>query len=245
MSNNKTGLYGKLPAHGDFIFRDLPTQFINVWDEWLQGYVGSSREQLGENWLNVYLTSPIWRFALSEGVVDGNCWAGIMLPSVDRVGRYFPFSIVTQLPAQSSPVEFLCGRPNWFQAMEDAALSALDGQLNIDDLIEELNDSNPMRKDLYQKAQPLHDLSNTVIKTSNTEQPLSASLPFVLDATLACSLKSYSVWSTNGSELIEPCFFTSKGLPPLGGISAMMDGYWTHWQWQEPYALKAQPPQNS
>lgn len=238
MSTNKTGLFGKLPAHGDFIFRDLPPQFINVWDEWLQGFVGSSREQLGENWLNVYLTSPIWRFALSEGVVDGNSWAGIMLPSVDRVGRYFPFTIVTKLAPKTSPTDFICNRPNWFQAMEDAALRALDGQLNIDDLIEELNDSNPMRKDIYEHGQPLQDASNLVIKAASADQPISAVLPFMMDAYFASSLKSYSVWSTRGSELIQPCLFASKGLPPLGGISAMMDGYWTHWNWQEPFVLK-------
>ncbi|VUD66120.1 hypothetical protein TDB9533_03509 [Thalassocella blandensis] len=238
MSTNKTGLFGKLPAHGDFIFRDLSSHFINVWDEWLQGFVGSSREQLGENWLNVYLTSPIWRFALSEGVIDTNSWAGIMLPSVDRVGRYFPFTIVTQLPPKSNPTDFICNRPNWFQAMEDAALRALDGQLHIDDLVEELNDSNPMRKDLYDQGPPLHDVSNMVIKASNAEQPISAVLPFMMDAYLASSLKSYSVWSTRGSELIQPCLFTTKGLPPLSGISAMMDGYWSHWNWQEPFVLK-------
>ena len=99
MTKNLTGLFGKLPAHGDFIYRDLPPSFINVWDEWLQGYVGSVKEQLGDAWLDVYLTSPIWRFAFGEGVIDENVWAGIMLPSVDRVGRYFPFSIATKLPA--------------------------------------------------------------------------------------------------------------------------------------------------
>ena len=74
---NKTGLFGKLPAHGDFIYRDLPARFINVWDQWLQGYIGTSREKLGDQWLDVYMTSPIWRFALSEGAVDENAWAGM------------------------------------------------------------------------------------------------------------------------------------------------------------------------
>lgn len=238
-STNKTGLFGKLPSHGDFIFRDLPARFISVWDEWLQGFVGSTREQLGENWLNVYLTSPIWRFAMSEGVVDQNSWAGIMLPSVDRVGRYFPLSIVTQLPANSNPADFICNRPNWYQAMEDAALRALDGQLSIDDLIEELNDSNPMRKYLYDRGPVLNDPSQMVIRMQNAEQPPSSVLPFMLDACLMSSLRSYSVWSTRGSEMIEPCLFATKGLPPLSGISAMMDGYWSHWNWQEPFILKS------
>jgi type VI secretion system protein ImpM len=67
---NSVGLFGKLPAHGDFIYRNLPSNFINAWDAWLQGFVGSSQEQIGESWLDVYLTSPIWRFVLSDGVID-------------------------------------------------------------------------------------------------------------------------------------------------------------------------------
>ena len=80
MNGQITGVFGKLPAHGDFIYRDLPTQFVNVLDSWLQGFVGGSREQLGEQWLDIYLTSPIWRFAFSEGVVDEHGWAGLFLP---------------------------------------------------------------------------------------------------------------------------------------------------------------------
>jgi len=237
MNNNLTGLFGKLPAHGDFIFRDLPARFINVWDEWLQGYVGSTQEQLGETWLDVYLTSPIWRFAFSEGVIDDNAWAGIFLPSVDRVGRYFPFSIATRLSGQTNPVEFICTRPNWFQTMEDAALRALDGQLKIDDLVEELNDSNPMKKDVYQRGELIQTPSQMVIRTASSEQSPSIVLPFMLDACLAKNMQSYSIWCTSGSGLIEPCVFVSKGLPPLGGVAAMLDGNWQGWQWQEPFIL--------
>ncbi len=236
-SNNLTGLFGKLPAHGDFIYRDLPPDFISVWDQWLQGYVGSSKEQLGDAWLDIYLTSPIWRFAFAEGVVDGNGWAGIFLPSVDRVGRYFPFSVATRLPATLNPVEFICTRPNWYQAMEDAALGALHGQLKIDELIEELNDSNPMRKNAYTRAGPIETPSKMIIKTSDKEKSPSMVLPFMLDACLTNALQSYSVWSTAGSDRIAPCVFVSKGLPQLSGISAMLDGNWTGWQWQEPYQL--------
>lgn len=234
---NLTGLFGKLPAHGDFIFRDLPTHFIHVWDEWLQGYVGTSQEQLGDTWRDIYLTSPIWRFAFSQGVIDENAWAGIMLPSVDRVGRYFPFSIVTRLSGKTNPVEFICTRPNWFQSMEDCALQALDDQLKIDDLIEELNDSNPMKKETYARHQGIHTPSKMVTRLVSSEQSPGVVLPFMMDACLASALQSYSVWSTSGSSLIEPCVFTSQGLPALSGITAMLDGRWDTWQWQEPFKL--------
>lgn len=235
--NNFTGLFGKLPAHGDFIYRDLPSTFINVWDQWLQGYVGSSQEQLGEAWLEIYMTSPIWRFAFTEGVIDNNVWAGIFLPSVDRVGRYFPFSIATRLPAQTNATEFICTRPNWYQTMEEAALRALDGQLKIDDLIEELNDSNPMKKETYTRGARIESPSKMVVKNAGADHSASATLPFMLDACLASTIQAYSMWSTGGSAVINPCAFVSKGLPQLSGIAAMMDGNWSGWRWQEPFTL--------
>lgn len=238
IKNNFTGLFGKLPAHGDFIYRDLPTRFINVWDQWLQGYVGSAQEQLGEAWLDVYLTSPIWRFAFSEGVIDENSWAGIFLPSVDRVGRYFPFSIATRLPAQTNPVEFICSRPNWYQAMEEAALRALEGQVQIDALVEELNDSNPMKKDVYTRVASLESPSRMVVKMPGQDYLPSTVLPSMLDACLLQALSSYSVWTTSGSERIDPCTFVSKGLPQLSGIAAMLDGKWKEWYWQEPFSVR-------
>ena len=94
-AKNSVGFFGKLPSHGDFVYRELPNNFISVWDEWLQNFIGSTKEQIGEAWLDTYFTSPIWRFAFSAGVIDQNAWAGIMLPSVDRVGRYFPFTTHT------------------------------------------------------------------------------------------------------------------------------------------------------
>jgi len=239
ISTNFTGLFGKLPAHGDFIYRELPTRFINVWDEWLQGYVGGTQEQLGDRWLEIYMTSPIWRFAFSEGVIDEHAWAGILLPSVDRVGRYFPFSVVTRLPAKTNPTEFICARPNWYQAMEDAALRALDGQLQIDDLIEELNDSNPMLREVYTRGPALESPSKLLVRMTGQDQSPGVVLPMMMDACLASSLASYSVWSTSGSSLIDPCVFVSKGLPAFSGCAAMLDGNWQHWRWQEPYSLKA------
>lgn len=232
---NKTGLFGKLPAHGDFIYRDLPARFINVWDQWLQGYIGSSQEQLGEQWLDVYMTSPIWRFALSEGAVDENAWAGIVLPSVDRVGRYFPFSIATRLSPEVNPTEFLCMRTNWYQAMEDAALRALDGALHIDDLVEELNDVNPMGKVAHKRSAAITHPGNMIVRTAGSEHSAHTALPFMLDACLTHSLSSYSIWSTSGSALIDPCVFVSKGLPALSGVSAMLNGQWRETNWQEPF----------
>lgn len=232
----QVGFFGKLPAHGDFIYRDLPSSFVNLWDSWLQGFIGSSQEQLGDQWLDIYLTSPIWRFAFSDGVIDQFCWAGILLPSVDRVGRYFPFSIIRRFPAGSCMSELL-SQDAWFELLEQDALKALDGQMNIDELLESINKHQPASIASYQH--------NTLIPNSWGSQ---AEVPFgsdsqgrpalqLLDALLKNSLSSYSLWSTQGSQQIDPCMFYCKNLPSMGGAAAMLDGNWRHWGWNQPFQI--------
>src|SRR5215467_11283482 len=99
MSGASVGFFGKLPSHGDFIERRVGAPFRDVWDEWLQRCIATSRQTLGSEWLDCYLTSPMWRFFLSDGIAGATSYAGILLPSVDRVGRYFPLTVVVELPA--------------------------------------------------------------------------------------------------------------------------------------------------
>lgn len=124
MEQQLTGFFGKVVSHGDFVSRRLPEAFIAPWDHWLQGGLQHSREQLGERWLEVYLCSPVWRFALAAGVCGEPSWAGVMIPSVDRVGRYFPLT-VAMAGEDVSPLSRLEQDAGWYGQVERLALSAL------------------------------------------------------------------------------------------------------------------------
>src|SRR5215470_6993527 len=76
------GFYGKLPSHGDFLRRRVADAFVGVWDGWLQECLAASRAALGESWLDVYLTSPAWRFACAAGASGPAPVVGVMAPSV-------------------------------------------------------------------------------------------------------------------------------------------------------------------
>jgi type VI secretion-associated protein, BMA_A0400 family len=236
-----TGFFGKLPSHGDFISRELPSQFIDIWDNWLQLFVSSTQTQLGEDWLDIYLTSPIWRFVLSEGVIDENNWAGILLPSVDRVGRYFPFSIVSPIPPGTNPVAVLCEQTAWFDTMEEFALQALEGEMDIETLLEDINSAAIVANPAYTKTENLFGGANPVspllVRQQGEDLSPLAGLPALLDASLRNSYASYSMWSTRGSEFVEPCLFVGRGLPVTTGSAAMLEGQWQNWDWPEPYYL--------
>jgi type VI secretion system protein ImpM len=238
VKNIPLGLYGKLPSYGDFVHRNLPSHFITMWDDWLQLFVASSKEQIGDNWLDIYLTSPIWRFVLSAGVIDENHWAGIVLPSVDQVGRYYPFSIAIPLNNDINPLEFMSSNGRWFTYIEELALQALDGQLSLEELLEQGNHDAILVPATYSKTGQQPQGTNQHINFQFAEELPVNVYAHLLDSTLIATLNSYSVWSTTGSENILPCLFTVKNIPSAAQLPAMIDGNWTHWGWPQGYVAK-------
>lgn len=223
MDQLSLGLYGKVPAHGDFIDRQLPTGFIRSWDEWLQGGIANSRERLGESWLNLYLTTPIWRFMLSPGALDDQCWAGVLVPSVDSVGRYFPLTLATCLPSQTGLVMFCQQNESWFEALESAALGALQEGLNADQLCEQLK----LAPTPVTSSHAHLNSSNVAVQSGD----LAAALAAQLDAQVARSYDSYSVWFSIYTEPPMQNLLLAQGLPTADQYTAMIDNQWQQWGW--------------
>ena len=249
-SNMQAGLYGKLPSYGDFIFRNLNTGFITPWDEWLQHFICGSQEQIGEGWLDIYLTSPIWRFTLSPGVIDSNMWAGLMMPSVDRVGRYFPISIVRPFTSNISPVKFMLEQSAWYAAAEQHCLSALNAEMDADELVAAIAAIDVTPSQDYQATYHLGEMGPVLFamdacdvepeggdSSAIKNTAMNRALPYMLNATLSTSLCSFSLWQTSGSELVSPVLFSCQGLPPIGALPSMLDGQWQQRDWKIPYNL--------
>jgi type VI secretion system protein ImpM len=128
------GWFGKVPFLGDFASRRLPPSFISVWDEWLQRCIVASKNQLGEQWTDIYLHAPIWRFMLWPDVIGETGWAGILMPSVDNAGRYFPLTFAAQITPHSENFSTLIAAQNWFEALEHIALTTLDVNFSVENL---------------------------------------------------------------------------------------------------------------
>jgi len=235
---NNLGLFGKLPTHGDFVQRNLPAGFVSGWDGWLQSFIAGTKEQIGVDWLDIYLTSPIWRFVFSHGVIDEHKWIGIMMPSVDHVGRYYPFTIAGRLPDYANPLEYIALQGQWFTDLEELALRALDGEFELDELESELSGLDIRIDTLYQPAAAGLESFAMTFELEFEEQSATSIYPFMLDVFMSKSMNSYSVWSTTGSERVAPCLFCVQNLPPVGKTPAMLDGNWKAWGWQQPYTLQ-------
>jgi type VI secretion system protein ImpM len=224
------GLYGKLPVRGDFVQRNLPREFTEPWDDWLQQALAGSREQLGERWLRSYLTSPVWRFALSGGLCGSQAAAGVMIPSVDRVGRYFPLTVAALLPPSADPLALAEYTGGWYEQIEALILEGLDDDLDFEHFTERVN-TLPLPQSTTDKVEksigsqqnwhcPMPDLAAM-------PQLRAKLMPLLLRRTFG----NYSTWWTQGSEQVTPCVLLCTGLPTVQGFAALLAGQWEQSDW--------------
>ena len=117
------GAYGKMPALGDFFRIAPPPGFVEAWDPWLQERLLDLRNALGERWRDAYLTAPIWRFTLSPGTAGEGAVVGVLMPSVDRVGRNFPLTLAASAPGKALALH--AAAEDTFVALEEIALAGI------------------------------------------------------------------------------------------------------------------------
>jgi len=142
------GWFGKLPSLGDFASRRLPDVFVGGWDRWLQAGLARAREEDGD-WLSGYLVAPIRRFWLAPGVLGPAGWAGLVMPSVDRVGRHFPLTVARPL----QPLAAALAARHWYDALDGAARQVLDLDYTVDDFEQALTELAGLRVDPPDAAQ--------------------------------------------------------------------------------------------
>lgn len=220
MTSIETGFYGKLPSHGDFLTRRLQRSFVDPWDAWLQAVIAHSQAQLTSSWLDTYLVSPIWRFAISPGCCGDHAWCGIVMPSVDRVGRYFPLTIAAPLPDQCSLSYVVQQADHWFVQCEHLALDALDGAISLEEF-----------------DQKVALLSSPVISPIITEQhpqtpPYQITSPQTLDI-LLCDINQkllntymnkHSFWWTKQGIADQTVLMLTESLPSHSQYLSMLSG---------------------
>jgi type VI secretion system protein ImpM len=253
------GLYGKLPCKGDFLQRRVSQEFVDAWDPWLQECLQASREQLAEEWLQHYLTSPVWRFVLTEGVCGTGAYAGVMVPSVDRVGRYFPLTVVAELAAEDCPIEVACDATDWFDAVEARAVAALQTpQLDLESFDAEIAELACLltRPAASEAARLLRAMLHEEFARTAARQwqvPLAAahslrSAVYALASReLLRGLRPLALWWSDGSRAAAPSWLSTRGLPSSTSFAGMLTGRWRAAGWTSlaMEGIPEQPPDAS
>lgn len=193
------GFAGKIPARGDFLRVGLPSSFAQPWDMWLAEGLAAAQQALGADFDDAYMEAPVWRFALAPGTAGQDAVAGVLLPSIDKVGRRFPLTAALVLPGGDAPG--LAADAAWFTAIEDAARPAVESDVEPDDLAARLAAIAPPE---------LGFLPERVLLPEGGA--LEEAWPQIarLAADVSCSL-----WWTAGAPRVAPQAFVAHTLPEL------------------------------
>jgi len=243
---NVPGLYGKIPVRGDFVTRRLKTAFVDTWDKWLQSALSTSKAQLGDQWLDIYLTSPIWHFVLSPGICGATSWTGILMPSVDKVGRYFPLTFAVPVGPHRRASDIFIDAADWFEGLEQLALSVLEENIDLADLDSKLQEqtlpgaSTPKASpNATTDAKPPASMDASMeghLHNGENNGPLALHMNMdQLDQTTEAFAQlgfhlltrchpTHSLWRTTGSASMKPCLRVYEHLPPGDAFCQLLIG---------------------
>ena len=231
------GLYGKLPARGDFLSRRLDNAFVQDWDAWLQRVTAESRERLGSQWLEHFLSAPVWRFVLPAGMFSKSAWVGLMLPSVDRVGRYFPLTLAAPLGGENIDASATLAKAlPWLDSLEELALQALAPDLDVEAFDSKLMqaalpDELPIPLLFADDTVPLGTPQGAFIVWRLAPDAPEMSVENLLQEAMIGRRAASAAWMTRGGDTVAPSVAVCSDL--ISGIHycAMLDGRWSEHAW--------------
>ncbi len=220
------GAYGKLPALGDFLRMDLPQGFVDLWDRWLQDGILTVKRHLGDRWQDCYFSAPIWRFTLSPGIAGASAMTGVMMMSVDRVGRQFPLTLATPVSDVQSALLQHFQSAAMFADLETLALDALEDSMTKDALAQRL-------EHIARPADPLpparvEQAKGGLVVMGKGAQGLAPELAAQL---AGASFRKASVWGALLDEDMR--LMVCEGLPATGQMAGLFDMDAPIWQRRE------------
>lgn len=220
------GWYGKMPALGDFASRRLPQHFVDACDAWLAQGIDMSRAQLGERWLEVYLNGPLWRFAWAPQVVDGQWWYGVIMPSVDKVGRYFPLVIARTSPHAPASLDACHLLQSWYSHVSSTALGALRPGATLEEFESSLARSPATvdgRAALPSQATPL---PGRIRHTVPGPMSLADWAKTLVIGDAVHRLSGQSFWWPDHADAPDNSMSVAQGLPAAAHFSELLEGRW-------------------
>ncbi|MCU0831147.1 MAG: type VI secretion system-associated protein TagF [Rhizobiaceae bacterium] len=213
------GVYGKYPAKRDFIVASMPRALMELIEKWLQVGLASSRHALGPAFADHYMIQPLWCFRIGSGIA-GMDSAGVLMPSVDGVGRSFPLVIVSH--AADGETRLADPDPQaWYPEASARLLSALDDATMPPEpqgLIDGLDD-HPVMEPGMPKEMPSGGFAaivgdgalNDAIATARHMHALAQS-------------RHGSLWWTAGGDLVAAQAVAFSGMPKPEFMTAMLGG---------------------
>jgi type VI secretion system protein ImpM len=236
------GYFGKVPAMPDFVFHGLSMRAIDAWSVHLTYWLAAGRKAAAEDWTRRFLSSPVWRFAVSSNVFGPDCWVGLLAGSADSVGREFPFIVMMTAgfdPAQSQPIRMLDAR---LDPVEELALAFMEGHASQAELVKATSEAAAAIERDLDAGVADGTTSGLIIPHENHDavcfshadgepregKPAAYSWPAAKNNKHAANL---CLWWHEGSEDRAADFCVTRGMPPHDSASAFFLGDWETHGW--------------
>lgn len=222
MNKKIIGFLGKIPTHGDFVYRNVPEEYRDHWIKWLSGSLAISQDVLKEDWLDVFLTSPVWKFGILEDATISKNILGVMIPSVDRVGRYFPFITFLYLPSpfKVSFVDFT----KWIYNLERLTLGVLSDGFKLEKYIDDLFEleAEVLENIISREENSENEFYSTYFESCSKNQDLVSPFMFINNRYIQKNNEMY--WWTKGSDRVNPCAIHTFGYPNEKEYTRLISG---------------------
>ena len=129
--------YGKLPSAADFVGRRMPHAMETDWDNWIRSGMDQLRHEGGTKWQERFVRCPIW-FFMYPTQTQGVLAAGAIAPSIDRVGRYYPITVMAFSPPHTEGFTDDAQVGRFFSAVRSAVIDARRIPLTVEQMDERI-----------------------------------------------------------------------------------------------------------
>ncbi len=108
-TSTNTGLFGKTPAHPDFVRFNAGSPSARAWDEWINASLAEMRRVEGSDWEILFDAAPAMHFIARPSGDTRQVLAGHLRSSRDASGRRYPLTLFAefQLDRQARGVQVL------------------------------------------------------------------------------------------------------------------------------------------
>lgn len=168
------GWYGKLPSLGDFVGRRMPHALESEWDNWVRAGMDELRSVSPETWSEVFVSAPVWFFAAAARVTGSAVVLGALAPSMDRVGRYYPLTILAAAPHTGAALADDARLRTFFAGARAAIVDARRLAWSAEELDERVSYLTPpyeRRRADVRKPSLIDDILSNLSEASYAQQP--------------------------------------------------------------------------
>lgn len=221
----RCGLFGKLTAKRDFIALFAPRPFLDAWEPWMQSGIAASRDTLSSGWQAAFLSAPIWRFWLGPDIC-GATVAGVFMPSLDGVGRYYPLTLFAYAdPGLSIAPPDIDAQNDWYHAAEDYLLTTLDKETSFEQTTGALDQFPPPAA--VASSAPQGDMvrvADGTLAAHATDSTLPDLFAALGKANFASIYSAASFWWTIGGGDYHPLALCCRRMPNPALFASMLTG---------------------